>query len=75
VRVEDEWGHPWHVSGGDPGNKPVNLLRRLGYTYVVLPYESLAWGHYAGSARQPSDMGIVQRIRMIDCMEELSEQV
>jgi hypothetical protein len=72
VRVEDEWGHPWHVSGGDPGNKLVNFLRRLGYTYVVLPYESLSWGTLGAPAVDIESMGVVERIRMLDCIEELS---
>ena len=72
MRVEDEWGHPWHVGGGDPGNKLVNHLRRLGYTYVVLPYESLAEGHVATSAVEEASMGVIERTRMLDCLEDLS---
>ncbi len=71
MRVEDEWGHSWKVSGGDPGNKLVNRLRAVGYTYVVLPYESLAWGVVADPAVQLDSMGVVQRIRMLDCLEDL----
>ena len=59
------------MGGGDPGNKLVNHLRRLGYTYVVLPYESLAEGHVAAPAVEESSMDVVARVRMLDCLEDL----
>lgn len=72
MRVEDEWGHPWHIAGGDPGSKPMNFLRRLGYAWVVLPYQTLAWGEVAEPAVQLESMGVLERTRLLDCLEDLS---
>lgn len=60
------------MSGGDPGNKLVNRLRLLGYTYVVLPYQTLAWGEVTESAVQEESMGVLERTRLLDCLEDLS---
>lgn len=72
MRVEDEFEHKWHIAGGDPGSKPVNFLRRLGYAWVVLPYQTLAWGEVTESAVEESSMGVLERTRLLDCLEDLA---
>jgi hypothetical protein len=73
MHVEDEKGRPWHVSGGDPGSKAVNLCRRHGYDYVVLPTSVLRHGDMAHGAWPLSEPdGVVARLRLLDCMEVLS---
>jgi hypothetical protein len=69
MRVTDEAGREWHVSGGDPGSKPVNLLRRHGYDYVVLPVQTLRTGEVVAGS-EPEDL--VARVRLADCLEVLS---
>ena len=59
------------MSGGDPGSKPVNLLKRHGYAYVVLPTETLRTGVVQDSILNDPD-NLVARVRMYDCMEVLS---
>jgi len=70
MHVEDDLGRPWRVSGGDPASKPVNLLRRHGYEYVVLPAHTLRTGTLTNVYRTPED--IVSRVRLLDCLEVLS---
>jgi hypothetical protein len=70
MKIEDDLGHQWKVSGGDPASKPVNLLRRHGYEYVVLPMHTLVTGELTAIYHTPED--IVPRVRLLDCLEVLS---
>jgi hypothetical protein len=71
VRVEDEWGKPWRVDGGDPAAPLVNKLRRHlpGLDYVVLPWHSLRTGELSEPARSAPDY--IAGVRLADCIAVL----
>ena len=57
------------MPGGSPAARPVNMLKRRGYTLIVLPLRTLASGALAEPVEQPAD--IVRRTRLAECLEVL----
>lgn len=70
VRVEDDRGNPWRVSGGDPAMRHVNKLRRMHYRWVVLPLVTLATGDLGATATTPTDP--LRATRLAECIGVLS---
>lgn len=70
MRVTDEFGNNWRVTGGSPGMKFVNRLARSRYQYVVLPLAMLASGHMTTPAHIPED--VIRATRLAECLAVLS---
>ncbi len=84
MRIEDEYGATWRVEPGDVATEPVGILRRKGFTYIVLPRailcgilnflpcEPASW-----RPPSPADLSperLVRAYRLYDCMVVLKEE-
>lgn len=71
MRIEDEYGTPWLVEAGDPARKSVNLLKSLGFEYIVLPRSVLTTGIPCDTIESDTVAGI----RMAECVEVLTSNI
>ena len=79
MRVEDEYGTPWSVQPRDPARNLILTLKRMNFTWVVLPRYTLMRGTTPEPPPPPpldvsiaSTSGVVSRFRLLDCLEALS---
>ena len=69
MKLEDQFGTPWHVSTGDPAQTYVNLLKSKGYNWIVLTRATFC-GIMESSIDTPQDDRL-RHFRLLDCMKEI----
>lgn len=70
--ILDEHEVPWQVGAHDPANPSVLALKRLGYTYLVLPRSVLTTGAVRGTIVLPDNR--VAALRLRECLQALGAE-